>query len=318
MRAKNFLKSCGIIFPFSIFPYALTNGEHIQNNIVCPELTLSVYPDTVSQGGLLFLEAGDDWLWVDTVIWDAQDTIPVSLDPLNKYSYWMIPVHRSATLGWHKYVVTTPDSTYTDSVYVTDGRFGAWPSASTPIVKSQERIDRSKRNDSVVATMYDFVSVQQRLWSQPFVRPTKNLRIKDRYGTLRETFTNAPPRYHYGVDYAPTVQGKIGEPVLSMNDGIVMKVDFDSEVYGNYIVVDHGGGIVLSYFHNDSVLVSVGQFVKRGEVIARMGGTGKGLTGPHVHVDAKLHGVQINPLILMMMSEKCFQDTVLIEPSSMN
>lgn len=313
MRAKNFLKSCGIIFPLSIFPYALTNGERVQNDITCPELTLSAYPDTLSQGGFFFLEAGEDWCWVDTVVWDTYDTIPVSLDPHNKYSYWMIPVHRSVTLGWHTCVVTTPDSTYTDSVYITDGYFTSWPDSKIAKAKSQERIDRSKRNDSVVATMYDFVLTKQRLWTQPFVRPTKNLRIKDIYGTLRETFTNAPPRYHYGVDYAPTVQGKIGEPVLSMNDGVVMKVGYDPEVYGNYVIVDHGGGIVLSYFHNDSVVVSVGQSVKRGELIAHMGGTGKGLTGPHVHVDAKLHGVQINPLILITMSQKYFFGSVLTE-----
>lgn len=205
---------------------------------------------------------------------------------------------------------------YRDSVYVMPGLFSEWPAARVKKTKTAERLAAAMRDDSITRNMYNFVSNPMRLWEGAFIHPTSNLRIKDTYGTLRETFTNAPPRYHYGIDYAPKVVGTIGDSIFSENDGVVVRVGYDQYTYGKYCIVDHGGGLVLSYYHTDTVLVAPGDCVKRGQLIALMGATGEGITGPHLHVGARLHGVAINPFAVMSMSERYFHNENFIEPVS--
>jgi murein DD-endopeptidase MepM/ murein hydrolase activator NlpD len=69
--------------------------------------------------------------------------------------------------------------------------------------------------------------------------------------------------------------------------------------YGRVIVLDHGGGLTSWYAHLDEILLKNGQFVKRGELIGKVGQTGK-VTGPHLHFEIRLNGKPQNPLLYLV------------------
>jgi murein DD-endopeptidase MepM/ murein hydrolase activator NlpD len=98
-------------------------------------------------------------------------------------------------------------------------------------------------------------------------------------------------RIHEGIDIsAPT-----GTPVRAASDGVVVKASNGwNGGYGNIVVIDHGSGIMTLYGHNASLASSVGQAVKRGDVVAYVGSTGNS-TGPHCHFEVRVNGVAQNP-----------------------
>ena len=95
--------------------------------------------------------------------------------------------------------------------------------------------------------------------------------------------------FHQGIDIA----ADMGAPIVATADGVVTAAGWNGG-YGNMVDVDHGGGIVTRYGHASAVAVTVGQQVRRGEVIAYVGSTGRS-TGPHVHYEVRVNGVPVNP-----------------------
>ena len=85
-----------------------------------------------------------------------------------------------------------------------------------------------------------------------------------------------------------------------MNHGRVVLVA-DHFFTGLSVVVDHGGGIQSMYFHLEKILVKEGQPVKKGEVIGRVGSTGRS-TGPHLHLGVRVNGARVDPLRLIELS----------------
>jgi len=96
--------------------------------------------------------------------------------------------------------------------------------------------------------------------------------------------------FHSGIDIA----ADYGDPILAADSGTVVYAGWMGG-YGNAVMIDHGGGLVTLYGHNTAVLVSEGQAVDKGQVIAHAGSTGYS-TGPHCHFEVRLHGETVNPL----------------------
>ncbi|MDR1798205.1 MAG: peptidoglycan DD-metalloendopeptidase family protein [Clostridiales Family XIII bacterium] len=94
---------------------------------------------------------------------------------------------------------------------------------------------------------------------------------------------------HAGID----IGVGYGTPVHAATDGVVTKAQWYGG-YGNAVIIEHGSGIYTLYGHNSSLLVSVGQAVSRGDVIALAGSTGNS-TGPHVHFEVIVNGSPQNP-----------------------
>ena len=85
-----------------------------------------------------------------------------------------------------------------------------------------------------------------------------------------------------------------GAIFIAANDGIVTKASFNT-AYGNMVIIDHGGGVSTLYAHGDEILVEVGQTVKRGDPVLKVGSTGYA-TGPHAHFEVRLNGVVTDPM----------------------
>lgn len=97
-------------------------------------------------------------------------------------------------------------------------------------------------------------------------------------------------KLHTGVD----IGAPEGANFVAANDGIVVKAE-KNPAYGNMVIIDHGGGISTLYAHGSEILVQVGQTVKRGEAVLKVGSTGYS-TGPHAHFEVRINGITTDPL----------------------
>lgn len=109
-------------------------------------------------------------------------------------------------------------------------------------------------------------------------------------GPLTSPFGMRWGRLHPGID----IGVPSGTPVHAAAAGTVIYAGWESG-YGNFVVIDHGGGIATAYGHNTSLAVAVGEHVEQGQVIAYSGSTGFS-TGPHVHFEVRVDGNPVDPL----------------------
>ena len=94
---------------------------------------------------------------------------------------------------------------------------------------------------------------------------------------------------HEGVDFP----SEIGTKVVSAAAGIVVSAQYHPD-YGNVIEIDHGNDLTTRYAHTARMLVKPGSVVKRGQLIAEVGNTGRS-TGPHLHFEVRFRGIAQNP-----------------------
>ena len=125
------------------------------------------------------------------------------------------------------------------------------------------------------------------LGSVPSVWPTRGWVTSD-FGVRLDPYTSERVM-HAGLDIA----GPHGKEVIAPSDGIVVFAGVDGG-YGNVLVIDHGYGIKTRYGHLSAVKVKAGEKVKRGQIIAALGNTGRS-TGPHLHYEVRVNGIAQNP-----------------------
>jgi len=102
--------------------------------------------------------------------------------------------------------------------------------------------------------------------------------------------TQYPIWYHMAFDVAnPGLPG-----VMAADNGVVVFAEYSRYGYGNHVIVDHGGGLSTLYGHLTEYYVKVGDHVSRGQVIAKMGSTGRS-TGSHLHFETRVNGAPVNP-----------------------
>ena len=97
-------------------------------------------------------------------------------------------------------------------------------------------------------------------------------------------------KLHTGMD----IGAPIGTNFIAANDGVVIKAGFNT-AYGNMVIIDHGGGVSTLYAHGSEILVTLGQEVKKGDPILKVGMTGY-TTGPHAHFEVRVNGEYVQPL----------------------
>lgn len=123
----------------------------------------------------------------------------------------------------------------------------------------------------------------------PSLWPTKSKQLTSGFGYRRDPFTGRAT-FHAGID----INGKSGDAVFSAADGTVSSVGYDSQ-YGNYVAIDHLGGLQTIYMHLQSIAAAKGDDVVRGEKIGTIGSSGRS-TGAHLHFQIMQSNQAVNPL----------------------
>jgi len=119
-------------------------------------------------------------------------------------------------------------------------------------------------------------------------RPVKKGWMSSRFGMRVDPITGKRA-FHNGVDFA----GKLGADVVAVAAGVVVYADARSG-YGEMVEINHGGGFSTRYGHHDKLIVKVGDIVKKGQVVGKMGSSGRS-TGPHVHYEVYKNGRVVDP-----------------------
>ena len=122
----------------------------------------------------------------------------------------------------------------------------------------------------------------------PSGRPILSGWLSSRYGTRIDPFSGEKA-WHEGVDFA----GKAGSNIVAVASGVV-SWSGERYGYGKMVEVAHGDGVITRYAHNQENLVKVGDMVRRGDVVALMGNSGRS-TGPHVHFEVHKNGRPVDP-----------------------
>ena len=155
------------------------------------------------------------------------------------------------------------------------------------IAKLQQSLDVKSQQLSMLESLVRGHHIHDQ--SQLSGRPIESGWLSSYYGMRADPFTGEPA-LHKGLDFA----GKAGDNVIATASGIVTWAG-ERFGYGHLVEIDHGDGYVSRYGHNDTLKVSVGDVVTKGQPIAQMGNTGRS-TGVDVHYEVIRNGKQIDPL----------------------
>lgn len=141
---------------------------------------------------------------------------------------------------------------------------------------------------SLASALTRMEMLERGLVAIPSGKPTSAPMLSSSYGYRRDPF-NGHAAFHAGLDFP----GSVGQPILAAARGKVSFVG-QRQGYGNVVEITHENGLMTRYAHLSGFGSRMGQTVARGDVIARMGSTGRS-TGPHLHFEVRLNGNPINP-----------------------
>ncbi|MDE2562898.1 MAG: M23 family metallopeptidase [Sphingomonadales bacterium] len=138
------------------------------------------------------------------------------------------------------------------------------------------------------ASLQKMDSLEQGLARIPNTMPSNLAMSSSSFGYRRDPFTGASA-FHPGIDFP----GPVGSPIFAAATGRVVWAGPRSG-YGNCVEVDHGNGLMTRYGHMSRVEAHIGEQVRAGEEIGKIGSTGRS-TGPHLHFEVRVNGQAVNP-----------------------
>ena len=164
------------------------------------------------------------------------------------------------------------------------------------VTPPEEFYARIKRENKLIGEAREIESDLQ-FFKEKFIIPVDNAIITGVYGSQR--ILNGIPKWpHYGLDFAQ----KKGAPIKAMNNGIVTLAEKDLFYTGGTLIFDHGHGISTLYMHMDKIFVNVGDHVKKGDIVATVGATGRS-TGPHLDIRLNWFGTRLDPATILNIQE---------------
>lgn len=168
-----------------------------------------------------------------------------------------------------------------------------------PLSRNNRRVTAERPTDDVQRRSEEMPSDIQVDAGQPLSYVVKAVQVElpltlPVKGYITQEYS--PDQQHFGIDFA----GKVGSTVHAATEGNVI---FSSWTYddGYMIIVAHGNGYRTAYKHNQALLKSTGEFVRRGEPIALLGNTGRTSYGPHLHFEVWKDGLPQNPKDYLLM-----------------
>jgi len=149
------------------------------------------------------------------------------------------------------------------------------------------QLDNREAQLNVLESVLANQNLKERVYPQG--RPVNSGWLSSYFGKRTDPFTGKPAN-HTGIDFA----GKHGSEIVAVADGVVTWSG-DRYGYGIMVEINHGNGYATRYAHNSENLVAVGDEVKKGQVVALMGETGRA-TGPNLHFEVLQNGRRVNPV----------------------
>lgn len=170
-------------------------------------------------------------------------------------------------------------------------QIAAKPVSPEEVFSSLEEFDEQLESRERQLKIIESLLLNKKLDAQAYIsgRPIKKGWMSSLYGERTDPFTGNSA-WHAGVDFA----GKEDSEVLATAAGIV-SWSGDRYGFGLLVEINHGDGLVTRYGHNKKILVKTGEMVKKGQIIARMGNTGRS-TGAHVHYEVLKNGRNVDPM----------------------
>jgi murein DD-endopeptidase MepM/ murein hydrolase activator NlpD len=162
------------------------------------------------------------------------------------------------------------------------------------VAPSAEALARIARERKRVAALLGREG--SRRFRLPLGAPLDPLPDASRFGA-RRVFNGQPRSPHSGADFAAAT----GTPVLAVDDGEVALAE-EHYFAGRSVFVDHGDGLLSMSFHLSEIAVAKGDRVRRGQLLGRVGATGR-VTGPHLHFGLRWHGARVDPVLLLGRSQ---------------
>ena len=161
-------------------------------------------------------------------------------------------------------------------------------------------LEADRQSDLLVLAESRLLSRRLEQTLAPRVRPVE-VAIGSGFGVRIDPFSGRTA-LHTGLDFAAPV----GTPIRAAAGGRVIEAQHDG-AYGLALKIDHGQGLVTRYAHSSEILVRPGELVRRGQTVARVGSTGRS-TGPHLHFEVLLEGVQQDPARFLALGERLDAD----------
>ncbi len=185
------------------------------------------------------------------------------------------------------------------------------------LVESREKLDKLKRQLAVQSKSLDEVEDlaskrEEMMASVPAIKPIRSDHIQRNIGSLSGFGMRMHPvfkrrKMHTGIDFTCP----LGTPIHASGDGRITAIEYMKSGYGTHVVIDHGFGYSSLYAHMSEVDVTLGQKVKRGQVIGKVGSTGTS-TAPHLHYEVIHKNKKVNPIHYCMdgLSDMEYQQLV--------
>jgi murein DD-endopeptidase MepM/ murein hydrolase activator NlpD len=170
----------------------------------------------------------------------------------------------------------------------------AVPEVLTAMAQLDSQLDNREAQLGVLESVLQDRNLSERVY--PKGRPVQSGWMSSYFGRRTDPFTGKPAS-HQGVDFA----GKAGAEINAVADGVVTWSS-DRYGFGNLVEINHGNGYSTRYAHNAENLVAVGEEVRKGQIVALMGETGRA-TGPNLHFEVLKNGQRVNPVTFIRQSD---------------